>query len=184
MESCRLNWDQKSRAVTHCQSKEEKSRTQVLKNNFSRIICVYMWKMPKGLPLRYWPAQPQQEVCLISLVQSIVLQDGRRPTTTIYVSLKSLLSGFTYAQNVPFKLWGEYRIYFLKKSTTHNKFWVFFVEIASKLANFSLNFSSFNLFPFLPSVATTDKKQDKRHNIVIFGIRLRARHLSDFKKWC
>ena len=45
-------------------------------------------------------------------------------------------------------------------------FLVFFVEIASKLEMFSLNFSSFNLFPSLPSVATNGRKQNERHNIV------------------
>ena len=42
-----------------------------------------------------------------------------------------------------------------------------FVEIASKLAKFSLTFSSFNPFPSLPSVATNDRKQNKHHNIVL-----------------
>ena len=46
-------------------------------------------------------------------------------------------------------------------------FLVFFVEIASKLEKFSLNFSNFNPFPSLPSVATNDRKQNKRHNIVL-----------------
>ena len=32
---------------------------------------------------------------------------------------------------------------------------------------FSLNFSSFNPFPSLPSVATNDRKQNKRHNTVL-----------------
>ena len=41
-----------------------------------------------------------------------------------------------------------------------------FVEIASKLAKFSLTFSSFNPFPSLPSVATNDRKQNKHHKIV------------------
>ena len=45
-------------------------------------------------------------------------------------------------------------------------FLVFF-EIASKLEMFSLNFSSFNPFPSLLSIATNDSKQNKRHNIVL-----------------
>ena len=46
-------------------------------------------------------------------------------------------------------------------------FFVFFVEIASNLEKFSINFSTFNPFPSLPSVATNDRKQNKRHNIVL-----------------
>ena len=54
-----------------------------------------------------------------------------------------------------------------KKRTIHNRFLVAFVEIASKLEKFSLNISSFNPFPSLPSVATNDRKQNKHHNIVL-----------------
>ena len=46
-------------------------------------------------------------------------------------------------------------------------FLVFFVQKASKLENVGPTFSSFNPFPSLPSVATNDKKQIQRHNIVL-----------------
>ena len=82
-------------------------------------------------------------------------------------SLKLLLSGFTYAQNVPDKLQGEYLIICFKKAQPIISFLVFFVEIASKHEKFSLKFSSFNPLPSLPSVATNDRKQNKCHNIVL-----------------
>ena len=50
------------------------------------------------------------------------------------------------------------------------RFLVIFVEIASKLQTFSLNFWSFNLFPPSPSVATNDRKQNKCHNIVLTNL--------------
>ena len=47
--------------------------------------------------------------------------------------LKSLLSGFPYAQKVPDKLRGEYLMKCYKKDKPIIGFLVFFVEIASKL---------------------------------------------------
>ena len=76
------------------------------------------------------------------------------------VSLKSLLSGFTYAQNVP-----EYLMIVLKKSNPPIRFLVFFVEIALKLENVGPTFSSLNPFPSLPSVPANDRKSNKRHYI-------------------
>ena len=55
----------------------------------------------------------------------------------------------------------------LKKSASHINFFV--IEIASKLAKFSINFSNFNPFPSLPSVATNGRKQNKRHTIVLIN---------------
>ena len=46
-------------------------------------------------------------------------------------------------------------------------FWVFFVEVASKLETVGPSFSSFNPFQSMLSVATNDRKQNKRHNIVL-----------------
>ena len=46
-------------------------------------------------------------------------------------------------------------------------FYIFFVEIASKLKTVDPTFSSVNPFPCLPSVAKTNKKQNKRHNVVL-----------------
>ena len=69
-------------------------------------------------------------------------------------SLKSLLNGFTYTQNVPDKLWELYQ-----KEQPIIRFLVVFVEIASKLEKVSPTFSSFNPFPSLLSVGTNDKKQ-------------------------
>ena len=72
-------------------------------------------------------------------------------------------------------------------------FLIFFVEIASRLEKFGLNFSSFNLFPFLPLVAVNDRKQNKRHNIVLnnkhslllfFEIQLRAQDMFGILKKC
>ena len=50
-------------------------------------------------------------------------------------------------------------------------FLVFFVEITSKLEKIGPTFSSFNPFPSLPSVATNDRKRNKRHNIVLYDKR-------------
>ena len=44
---------------------------------------------------------------------------------------------------------------------------VYFVEISSKLEKIGQTFLSFNPFPSLPSVATNERKQNKRHNIVL-----------------
>ena len=49
-------------------------------------------------------------------------------------------------------------------------FLVVFVKIASRLEKFRLNFSSFNPFPSLPSVVTSDGKHKKPHNIVLNNI--------------
>ena len=49
-----------------------------------------------------------------------------------------------------------------KKRATHNKF----LGIFCKLERLG-QISSFNPFPSLPSVATNDRKQNKRHNIVL-----------------
>ena len=46
-------------------------------------------------------------------------------------------------------------------------FLVFFVEIATKLEKLGPTLLSFNPFPSLPSVATNDRKQNKRHNTVL-----------------
>ena len=82
--------------------------------------------------------------------------------------LKPLLSDFTHAHNVLDKLSGEYLCNkYFKKSATQNMFFGNFVEKASKLENFSPTFWSFNPFPSLPSVATNDKKQNKRHDKVL-----------------
>ena len=53
-----------------------------------------------------------------------------------------------------------------KKEQPIISFLIFFVEIASKLEKVGPTFSSFNPLPSLPSVATKDRKQNKRHNIV------------------
>ena len=47
------------------------------------------------------------------------------------------------------------------------RFLIFFVDIASKLEKVEPTFSNFNPFPFLPSVETNDRKQNKCHNIVL-----------------
>ena len=87
-----------------------------------------------------------------------------------------LLSGFTYAQNVPDKLWGEYQLKCFKKARPVISFFGIFCEIVSKLEKFSLNFWNFNLFPSMPSVATNDRKQNKRHNIVLNKLKLNSGH--------
>ena len=46
-------------------------------------------------------------------------------------------------------------------------FLVFFAEVAPKLEKVGPAFSNFNPFPSLPSVATNDRKQNIRHNIVL-----------------
>ena len=46
-------------------------------------------------------------------------------------------------------------------------FLILFVEIASKLEKVVPTISNFNPFLSLPSVATNDRKQNKRHNIVL-----------------
>ena len=46
-------------------------------------------------------------------------------------------------------------------------FLVVFFEILSKFEKVGPTFSSFNLFPSLPSVATNDRKQNKCHNTVL-----------------
>ena len=51
---------------------------------------------------------------------------------------------------------------------TYNKFFgILFIEIASKREKFSPNFSSFNPFPSLPSVATNDRNQNKLQNLFL-----------------
>ena len=54
-----------------------------------------------------------------------------------------------------------------KKEQPITSFLVFFVEIASLKSLAQLFISSFNPFPSVPSVATNDRKQNKRHNIVL-----------------
>ena len=55
----------------------------------------------------------------------------------------------------------------LKKVRPIIRFLVVFLEIASKFEKFTINFSSFSLFP---SVATNDSKQNKRRNMVLNNI--------------
>ena len=46
-------------------------------------------------------------------------------------------------------------------------FLVFLVEIASKLKKVSPTFSWLKTFPSFPSVSTSDRKQNRRNNIVL-----------------
>ena len=55
-----------------------------------------------------------------------------------------------------------------KKRRTHNKFFlVFFVKIALKLEKIGPNIFNFNPFLSSPSVATNNRKQDRRYNTVL-----------------
>ena len=56
---------------------------------------------------------------------------------------------------------------YLKKALPIISFLVHFVGIASKLDKVSPNFSCVNPFPSFPSLAINDRKQDKRHNVVL-----------------
>mgnify|MGYP001799911617 CR=1 FL=1 len=63
----------------------------------------------------------------------------------------------------------EVNIYLMKcfkKERSIITFFVFYVETASNIETFSLNFSSFNPFLSLPSVATNERKQN---NIVLIN---------------
>ena len=53
-----------------------------------------------------------------------------------------------------------------KKEQPVINFFIFF-KIASKLEKVGPTFSSFNPFPYLPSVATIDRKLNIRHDIVL-----------------
>ena len=75
-------------------------------------------------------------------------------------SLKSLLGGFTYAQNVPNMLWGEYLMKCLKKSN-------YILLIQLETCTGWPNFFKFESIPSLPFVAINDRKQNKCHNIVL-----------------
>ena len=47
------------------------------------------------------------------------------------------------------------------------RFFVFLVELGSKLKKVGPTFSSFNPFASLPSIATNDRKQIRPHNILL-----------------
>ena len=53
-----------------------------------------------------------------------------------------------------------------KKEQPVKRFFIFYVERASRHDKISPTSSSFNPFPPLPSVATNSRKQNQRHNIV------------------
>jgi len=55
---------------------------------------------------------------------------------------------------------------FYQRQLTIIAFWVIFKNIALKLEKIGPNFSSFNPFPSLPSVATDDRKQFQCREIV------------------
>ena len=71
--------------------------------------------------------------------------------------LKSLLSTFTHAQNVPEKLWQ--RTNFIREHYTNYFFLVILAHIALQLENVGPTFSSFSPCPFLSSVAINNRKQ-------------------------
>ena len=71
-----------------------------------------------------------------------------------HISLKLLLSGLTYAQNVPDKLWGEYLMKCLKIVRPIIYFFGIFCWDSIKTCEVGQTFSSFDLFPSFTSVAT------------------------------